>query len=80
MKRLADSIPSRAFSRICIVTSIVLAAAAQAAAQPSLNVSFGRALNSMSSPEPLTTDGPRTTGPTVYLTPTRAVPQSLAPI
>ncbi len=62
MNRLTDSIPSRPFLRICIVTSIVLAAAAQAAAQPSLNVSVGRALNSMSSPELLTTDGPRTTG------------------
>jgi hypothetical protein len=62
MNRQADSIPSRPFLRICIVTSIVLAAAAQAAAQPSLNVSFGRALNSMASPEMLVTDGPRTTG------------------
>jgi hypothetical protein len=62
MKRQADSIPSHAFLRICFAASIVLGAAAQAAAQPSLTVSLGRALNSMAAPEPLTTDGPRVTG------------------
>jgi hypothetical protein len=65
MNRQADSISSHAFPRICIVTAIVLAAASMAAAQPSVAVTFGRALNSMSSLEPLAADGPRTTGGSV---------------
>jgi hypothetical protein len=65
MSRQALSRTSPAFLRICVVTSIVLAAASLAAAQPSVGVTFGRALNSMSSPELVTQDGPRTTGGSV---------------
>src|SRR5512133_1773229 len=72
MTRQDLSTASHALLRICMATVIVLAAASVAAAQPSVSVTLGRALNSMTSPEPLTTDGPRTTGGSV------AVEQKLA--
>ncbi len=62
MNSMDFSTSSRAFFLTCTLTSLMLAAATGAAAQPSLTVAFGRALNSMSSTEPMATDGPRTTG------------------
>jgi hypothetical protein len=65
MVRHHFSTASPALRPMCLATAIVLAAASMAAAQPSASVTVGRALNSMSSPEALTTDGPRTTGGSV---------------